>query len=95
MRIIVDADACSVKDIIVEVSRLENIKVIMVSNTSVILDYEDIEHIIVDKGKDEADMKILNIIKSDDILVTNDYGLASLALTKCQNIISLFPKFLK
>ena len=36
----------------------------------------------MDRGNDAADFKIISLISSGDILVTQDYGLASLALTK-------------
>ncbi|WP_349305707.1 DUF188 domain-containing protein [Bacillus sp. FJAT-49711] len=40
------------------------------------------EWIFVDAGKDSADLHILNKIKKGDILITQDIGLASLALAK-------------
>lgn len=37
---------------------------------------------VVDKGSDSADLKIANTVRQDDIVVTQDYGLAALCLGK-------------
>ncbi|MDK2822598.1 MAG: uncharacterized protein PWP71_516 [Clostridia bacterium] len=83
MKIYVDADACPVKDIIIEVAREQQIPVIMVCSLSHYSDYkEDAEYIIVDNIPQAADITIMNKVKSGDIVVTQDYGLASLVLEK-------------
>ena len=38
--------------------------------------------VYVDNGAEAADYRIMRLIKKDDVLVTQDYGLASLALAK-------------
>ncbi len=43
---------------------------------------DGIEVVEVSDGRDEADFAILNRIKSGDILLTNDTGLAAIALAK-------------
>lgn len=48
------------------------------------------EWIFVDPGKDSADLYILNQIKRNDVLVTQDIGLASLALAK--DVYALSPR---
>ncbi len=82
MNIIVDADACPVKDIIVEESKKFNIPVIMVTDTSHIIDENGFKVVTVDKSADIADFFIANIAKKGDISVTQDYGLATLLLAK-------------
>lgn len=49
-------------------------------------DYSEI--VIVDKGIDSVDLKILRQLKSGDVIVTSDYGLASLVLSKGAKAIS-------
>jgi len=46
------------------------------------------EWIFVDPGRDSADLYILNHIKHQDILITQDIGLASLALSKGVYVLS-------
>lgn len=82
MKIIVDADACPVKDIIESQAKLRNINVIMVSNYSHQIKSHYAETIMVDKESQAADMTIANMTAPGDIIVTQDYGLASIVLGK-------------
>lgn len=82
MKILVDADACPVKDIIISEARSRDIKVIMIIDTSHELDDGYSEIITVDKARDSADMKLINLLLSEDIVVTQDFGVAAMALSK-------------
>ena len=82
MRIIVDADACPVKDIIMHTAKRYRIDVLMVCDTSHMLDKEKYNVITVDKGSDSADIKLINLSSAGDVVVTQDYGVAALALGK-------------
>lgn len=82
MRILVDADACPVKEIIVEEAKKRNMPVIMIIDTSHELNDGYSQIITVDKEKDGADIKLINILTKDDIVVTQDYGVAAMALGK-------------
>ena len=66
MKILVDADACPVKEIIEKVAKQKNIEVVM---------YIDSSHIL---SSDYS--KIVNDSEKGDVIVTQDYGVASLAL---------------
>lgn len=85
MKMIVDADACPVKDIIIDLSADYQVPVVLVSsiNHYSLADYPDwVKTIYVEHGPDSADFKIVQIAKAGDIVVTQDYGLASLVLNK-------------
>jgi len=82
MKILVDADACPVKDIIVRVAREHKIPVIMLIDTSHILSDGYSEIITVDRQKDSVDIALINKTAKGDIVVTQDYGLAALVLGK-------------
>ncbi len=82
MKVIVDADACPVKDIIVKICRRYNIEVTMVIDTSHILSSDYAQIITVDKGADSADIYLINMSQKGDIIVTQDYGVAAMALGK-------------
>ena len=73
-RILVDADACPVKEIILRMSKRREIPVTMVIDTSHELDDGYSTIITVDKGSDSADYAIANIATCHDIVVTQDYG---------------------
>lgn len=89
MKILVDADACPVKDIIVACAKKFDVPVVMVTDNTHYIYYPD-EHvkvITVDKGADSADLAIANRTQKDDICVTADYGLAALLLGKKAQVI--------
>lgn len=82
MRILVDADACPAKDIIVSVARERSVPVIMVADTAHELDdgYSSVR--IADKGPDSADFLLISLLQKGDVVVTQDYGVAAMALGK-------------
>ncbi|WP_313524408.1 YaiI/YqxD family protein [Anaerotignum sp.] len=84
MKILVDADACPVKDIIVETATKYHVEVYMITDASHILFYseENVHVITVDQGADSADLAIANRTLPGDICITADYGLATLILAK-------------
>lgn len=82
MMIFVDADGCPVVDIAIEVAKENNIKIVVVKNYAVKLDDDYAEIVSVDISRDSADYYIANRIEKNDILVTQDYGLAAMGLTK-------------
>ena len=89
MKIIVDADACPVKEIIFSVARELQIPVILVSSIAHSMPEEDIAEIRwVDKNPQAADIEIINLSQYQDIIVTGDYGLAALVLGKGSRAIS-------
>ena len=89
MRIIIDGDACPVKQEIYQVAQETKIPVILVSSYDHVSDKhpDQVKVVYVDRGADSADYKIIGILQALDILVTQDYGLASLALPKKVRVI--------
>ena len=82
MKILIDADACPVKELAVKEAKKRNIEVVMVCDTSHILNDGYSKTITVDKSADSADMKLVNIAEKGDIVVTQDFGVAAMALSK-------------
>lgn len=84
MKIIIDADGCPVINICIEISLKYNLKVLIISDTSHIFEFnnKNINHIIVDKGNDSADFMILNRAEKNDIIITQDYSLAAMCIAK-------------
>lgn len=85
MRIFVDADACPVQNEIFQVAGQFDLKVTLVKSydhfsMAELPDFVDV--IYVDKGADMADYKIIQKVSRGDFVITQDYGLASLALGK-------------
>lgn len=90
-RMVIDADACpvSVKKTVLDISSQYNLELIFVAS----LAHSGSERIggkwvFVDAVKEEADMYIINHSERGDIVVTQDYGLASLLLPKGVHVLS-------
>ena len=84
MNILVDADACPVKESILRCAKKHDIPVLMVCDVAHLLSYEEplVTVLTVDQGADSADLVLANQTTADDICVTQDYGLAALLLAK-------------
>jgi uncharacterized protein YaiI (UPF0178 family) len=83
LKIIVDADACPVKPEIVKAGVLFQVEVVMVASFDHRLaPMEGVQIVQVDRSDQSVDLYIANHIYSGDVLVTQDFGLAALALGK-------------
>lgn len=82
MRILVDADACPVKKQIIRVAKRHQIPVMMLIDTSHQLEDGYSQVIVVDKARDSVDIKLINLLRKEDLVVTQDYGVAAMALGK-------------
>ena len=82
MQIFVDADACPVVDIVETIAEKYNISTTLLCDTNHILysDYSDV--IVVGAGADTVDYKLISICHRGDIVVSQDYGVAAMALGK-------------
>ncbi len=82
-KIIVDADACPVKAEIRNAASRFDVQVVMVASFDHRLQPEDgVEIVQVDRSDQSVDLYIVNRIQAGDVLVTQDFGLAALALGK-------------
>ncbi len=88
MQIYVDADACPVKEIIERVAKEKGIAVTMVIDVNHILKSDYSEIVTVSQGADSVDLYLINRVCADDVVVTQDYGVAALALGKKAKAIS-------
>lgn len=82
MKIIIDADACPVLDIALDLCRQKNLPALIVCDNAHYIVREGTETVVVDKGADSADIKIANLAEKGDVVITQDYGLAALVLAK-------------
>ena len=88
MTVLVDADACPVKRIIVEEARRRGVPVTMLTDTSHVLREDYAAVVTVEKGRDSVDFKIVTLCGAGDVVVTQDYGVAAMALgrgARCLN----------
>ena len=82
MRIYVDADACPVIPIVEQVAEKYNIAVTLLCDTNHVLDSDYSEVKVIGAGADAVDFALINLCGKNDIVVTQDYGVAAMALGK-------------
>lgn len=82
MQILIDADACPVVKITEKTAREYQIPVTLLCDTNHILqsDYSTVK--TIGAGADAVDFALINLCKKGDIVVTQDYGVAAMALGK-------------
>ena len=82
MTIYIDADACPVIRIAENIARKYGIPVTLLCDTNHQLtsDYSTVR--IIGAGADAVDIALINLCKRGDIVITQDYGVAALALGK-------------
>ena len=82
MKILIDADGCPVVSQTVSIAGENNIEVLIFCDTSHIFNIDGAETVTVSKGADSVDFALVNRAQRGDIVVTQDYGLSAMALSK-------------
>lgn len=88
MRIIVDADATPGISLIEMVAQKYQIPCILISDDTHILKSEYSDIITVTKGFQSVDIYLVNMIEKGDIVVTQDYGVACVAISKKIQVVN-------
>lgn len=81
-RVLVDADACPVIRIVERIAKTHGVPVTLLCDTNHVLmsAYSDVK--VIGAGADAVDFALINLCRRGDIVVTQDYGVAALALGK-------------
>ena len=82
MKILVDADACPAVKQIESIARRHRVPVILFCDTHHILQSTYSEVKTIGAGTDAVDFALVNLCHAGDIVITQDYGLAAMALGK-------------
>ena len=82
MQIYVDADACPVVRIVENIAKEYKISVTLLCDTNHVLtsDYSEVK--IIGAGADAVDYALIGLCQKGDIVVSQDYGVAAMALGK-------------
>jgi len=83
----IDADACPVVDPAIRIARSCQIPVTLVCDDAHHMQREGARTITVLRGADSADLKLVNLLKKGDVVVTQDYGLAALCLARGAQVL--------
>ena len=82
MKVLIDADACPVVDIAVALCRRYRVPCTLLCDTAHTMHRDGAETLVFDKGADSVDFALVNRVYPGDIVITQDYGLASMCLAK-------------
>ena len=82
MQIFVDADACPVVAIVEKVAKMYAVPVTLLCDTNHVLSSSYSKVIVVGAGADAVDYKLISICHKGDMVVSQDYGVAAMALGK-------------
>lgn len=82
MQIWVDADACPVVRLVEQAAKRRKIPVTLLCDTNHVLTSDYSQVIIIGAGADAVDFALVNRCRAGDLVVTQDYGVAAMALGK-------------
>ena len=88
MKILIDGDGCPVIDIAISVAKKFNIEVVIMCDTSHIFNKEGAKTMVFSKGADSVDFALINYLEKEDIVITQHYGLAAMAMNKASYVIN-------
>lgn len=82
MKIFVDADACPVVKLVKKTAKEFSLSVVLLCDTNHIINSDYSQVVVVSAGADAVDLELINRCSKGDVVVTQDYGVAALALGK-------------
>ena len=87
MKVLIDADACPVVDIAVGLCKEFQIPCLLLCDTAHQMTRDGADTLVFDKGADSVDFALVNRVDPGDLVITQDYGLASMCLAKKARIL--------
>lgn len=87
MKVLIDADACPVVSIAAQLCEKFQIPCILLCDTAHIISRPNAKTEIFDKGADSVDFAIANRVAPGDLVITQDYGLASVCLARNTRVL--------
>ena len=88
MRILIDADGCPVVDIAIRIAKGNDMQCIIMCDSAHFFERDGAQTITVSKGADAVDFALVNLVHPGDVVITQDYGLAALCLSRRSVVIN-------
>ena len=82
MELFIDADGCPVTDIAIRLANQFGISCTLLCDTAHQMERRGAKTITVSKGADSVDYALVNLVHRGDLVVTQDYGLAAMCLSR-------------
>lgn len=87
MRILIDADGCPVVSIAIRLAQAYQLECFILCDTSHSFAREGAQTVTVSKGADSVDFALVNLVKAGDLVITQDYGLAAMCLSRKARVL--------
>lgn len=87
MKVLIDADGCPVVDIAVGLCKKYQVSCLLLCDTAHEFRRDGAETLVFDKGADSVDYALANRAEPGDIVITQDYGLASMCLARNARVL--------
>ena len=86
--ILIDADGCPVVDLTIRICKGHGTPVLILCDTAHRIRRDGAETLVFDKGADSVDFALVNRVRAGDLVVTQDYGLASMCLARRARVLN-------
>lgn len=86
--ILIDADGCPVVDLTVQTATKYKVPVLILCDTAHQIQRDGAQTLTFDKGPDSVDFALVNRIHPGDLVITQDYGLASMCLARRARVLN-------
>ena len=88
MKILIDADGCPVVDITVRIAKRYKLDCFILCDTSHVFEKAGATTLTFSKGADSVDFALVNYVSAGDIVITQDYGLAAMCLSRYAVVVN-------
>ena len=87
MKVLIDADGCPVVEIAVGLCQEFRVSCLLLCDTAHEFYRSEADTLVCDKGADSVDYALANRASAGDLVITQDYGLASMCLAKGAQVL--------
>ena len=88
MTMLIDADGCPVVDLTVQIATKYKVPVLILCDTAHQIQRDGAQTLTFDKGADSVDFALVNRVHPGDLVITQDYGLASMCLARRARVLN-------
>ena len=88
MTILIDADGCPVVDLTLQTAEKYNVPVLILCDTAHQIRRDGAQTLTFEKGADSVDFALVNRVHPGDLVITQDYGLASMCLARRARVLN-------
>ena len=86
--VLIDADGCPVVDLTIRICRALSVPVLILCDTAHRIERDGAETMVFDKGADSVDFALVNRVRPGDVVITQDYGLAAMCLSRRARVLN-------